>query len=383
MTDSLWRRSPQQTDPLSWFTRPRIPVLFSSLLLVYGAVSIAFWWDFLWEPWIDVVALVFACSATLVVVLSTRPMRTVHYATTSVIPIILVLSAVVLSTINGRSSLVPVQHWWIPAGVGFVIGTLSPFTSLKRTLFNGVILTAAVGFGALIGFTEPERVWPPISTVLIAVNGTLGSTAAAGVVVWMLVTTTQKVFDQRSKDFASGGESDEDVALRVERRTLARVGTRVAPFLQGIAESGVITSEDRALAGQMARRLRTDLIGQANRSWLESIALYGPLYVVDPDHRADEMTSIQRTALRGLLEQIMRDPMTHDGRLLIELRGQPDGSTAVGVTVDVDLPEGRRIAIIAPYYLTLQTAVDDLRWDGTKESLNFTMPTPGESGGAS
>lgn len=376
MTDSLWHRSPQQTDPLSWFTRPRIPLIFSLLLLVYGAASIAMWWDSLWQPWIEIVALIFACSATLVIVLSTRPMRTVHYVTTSVIPIILVLSAVILSTINGRSSFVPVQHWWVPAGVGFVIGMLAPFTSLTRTLVNGAILTVAVGVGATVGFTEPERVWPPVSTVLIAVNGALSATAAAGAIVWMLVSATQKVLDEHSRSIASAGESDEEIALRVERRTLARVGTRVAPFLQGIAESGVITPEDRSMAGQMARRLRTDLIGQANRSWLESVALFGPLYVVDPDHRADEMTSIQRTALRGLLEQIMRDPMTHDGRLLIELRGQPNGSTAVGVTVDVDLPEGRRIAMIAPYYLTLQTAVDDLRWDGTKESLNFTMPTP-------
>jgi hypothetical protein len=38
--------------------------------------------------------------------------------------------------------------------------------------------------------------------------------------------------------------------------------------------------------------------------------------------------------------------------------------------MDVDLPEGRRIMHLAPYYLTLRTAVDDLTWDAT--SLSFT-----------
>jgi hypothetical protein len=383
MVDSPWDSSPQQIDPMSWFTRPRIPVVFSLLLLFYGSVTLTLWWDSLWQPWLEIVALACASSAGLVIVLSTRPMRSVNCTTISFTPMFLLLSATVLSTINGVHSSVPVQHWWVPVGVGFVIGTISPFVSLKTTLVNGAIITVVVAFGAVVGFMSPERVWPAASTVLIAINATASATAAAAAIVWMLITTTQKVRAQQREARANMGEIDAEIALRVERRTLARLGTRVAPFLEGIADSGVVTAEDRAIAGHMARRLRTDLIGQANRSWLESVALYGPLYVVDPDHRADQMTSIQRMALRGLLEQIMRDPMTHEGRLLIELRGREDGSTAVGVTVDVDLPEGRRIAMIAPYYLTLQTAVDDLRWDSTKESLNYTMPTPREPGGAS
>jgi hypothetical protein len=341
------------------------------------------WWSFLWQPWIDIVALILASLATLAVVLSTRPMRPVPRATTRVFPILLLLAAIALSTINARNSEVAVQHWWIPVGVGFLIATLLPFASVRRTALTGSVLTLAVGVGAFIGFAGQESVWPVLSTVLIPTTATAGATASAVLVSWVLVTATRKIVEQQSRDAALAGESNHDIALRVERRTLARLGSRVAPFLQRIADTGVVTAEDRSVAGQMARRLRTDLVGQANRSWLESLALYAPLYVVDPDHHADDMTSLQRTALRGLVEEIMRDPMTQDGSLLIELRGQPDGSTAVGVTVDVDLPEGRRIAMIAPYYLTLQTAVDDVRWDSTKESLNYTMPTPGEPGGAS
>ncbi len=369
-------KTPQQLDPLSWLTRPRVLIALSTLLLLFGGATIAGTWNQLWQPWIEIVALACACAATFTVVSATRPMRTRHAATTSYLPMALALVAIGLSTVNAVNSSVLIQFWWIPSGVAFIIGTLTPFSSIARTALRGGFLTIAVGVGAYVGFAGGDRPWPPLSTVLIAINATVGATVAAVAVTWVLVTTTQKVLGQQVSTPPPGTETDAEIALRVERRTLARLGTRVAPFLQGIADSGVITAEDRSVAGQMARRLRTDLVGQVNRSWLESVALFGPLYVVDPDHRANQMTSIQRTALRGLLEEIMRDPMTHDGSLLIELRGQPDGSTAVGITVDVDLPEGRRMAMIAPYFLTLQTAVDDLRWDGTKESLNYTMPTP-------
>jgi hypothetical protein len=58
---------------------------------------------------------------------------------------------------------------------------------------------------------------------------------------------------------------------------------------------------------------------------------------------------------------------------MVELRGQPDGSTAVAVSLDVDLPEGRRIMHLSPYYLPLRTAVRDLQWDGLRH-IRFEVP---------
>jgi hypothetical protein len=82
------------------------------------------------------------------------------------------------------------------------------------------------------------------------------------------------------------------------------------------------------------------------------------------------MNPSQRTALRSLLRAVLDTPGADSSSLLIELRGRADGATAVGVSMDVDLPEGRRIMHLAPYYLTLRTAVDDLSWDAS--SLSFT-----------
>ena len=87
------------------------------------------------------------------------------------------------------------------------------------------------------------------------------------------------------------------------------------------------------------------------------------------------MRASQRTALRALLQAILDTPGTDAGSLLVELRGAEDGSTAVGVSLDMELPEGRRIMHLAPYYLTLSTVAKDLEWSRDRfVKLSFNLP---------
>jgi hypothetical protein len=133
-----------------------------------------------------------------------------------------------------------------------------------------------------------------------------------------------------------------------------------------------VEPSDRALAGQLARRLRDDLVTQASESWLDTVAGSSRLVVVDPDRLARRMDAAQRTALLAMLRAVLDLPETDAGSLLVELRRSPDGSTAVAVSMDMSLPEGRRIMHLAPYYLTLRTAVADLEFD--RDRLTFRIP---------
>jgi hypothetical protein len=176
-------------------------------------------------------------------------------------------------------------------------------------------------------------------------------------------------------------EVHDEAADRIERVTLAQLTARAAPFLERIAEAGVVTPEERALAGQLARRIRDDLVTQSYVTWLESIAEKSRLVVVDPDRRAKQMDPAQRTALRALLQAILDTPGTDAGSLLVELRAARDGATAVGVSLDITLPEGRRTMHLAPYYLPLGTAVDDLRVDRDLLGVTFRIPPTADSRG--
>jgi len=369
-----WRVTPQETDPLSWFTRPLIPTVLSSVLAIYGTVSIALTWNLLAYPLLELSALALAVLACVLVQRATLPLRKRFGTRQALLPLLLTLTALVVSAVGGRDSQLLVQHWWVPVGIGILLGTLSPYSSVRQLLAYGAIFTAAATVGAAYGFPASNRVWPELSVMLIAASGVIIATAASAIFSGVIVNSTQLLLRGTGRPGPVTEAANEEAARQVERRTLARLGTRVAPFLQSVAERGTVSEEDRALAGQLARQLRADLVSQANRSWLDSLALYGPIYVVDPDHRADAMNTVQRAALRGLLLAVMKNPATRDGSLFIELRSQSDGSTAVALSLDLDLPEGRRTMMLAPYYLTLQTAVQDLSWDPARELLKFQFP---------
>ncbi|MEQ1735767.1 MAG: hypothetical protein ABL886_05135, partial [Rhodoglobus sp.] len=183
--------------------------------------------------------------------------------------------------------------------------------------------------------------------------------------------TTIPLLEKSSRLVVPGRPEADERAADVERATLARLTARAAPFLQGLAESGRVTAEDRALAGQLARRLRDDLVTQSSISWLDSIASTSRLVVVDPERLARRMSSPQRTALLGILRAILATPGTDTESLMVELRKAADGATAVAVSLDIALPEGRRIMHLAPYYLTLKTTAQNLSIEHDGFSFNF------------
>jgi hypothetical protein len=371
-----WRVSPQQIDPLSWFTRPLVPLAFAALALVMGLGTVAATWRLTDRPGFELAGIALVVTACIVVQVRTRPMRPSFGAREAVLPLALAVAGLVASTVAAAGSTALVQHSWAPIGVGLVVATLGPFSTVRQTVVHGALLTVATAVCASTAYAGDgrDRVWPPLSTAVIAGGVVAVATVATAAFSFAVVSTTLRMLGAARPD--SSALRDE-AADRVERRTLARLGNRVAPFLERVATAGEVTDADRALAGQLARRLRSDLVLQANRTWLDSVALGGRIHVVDPEGRADRMTTVQRTALRGLLVGIVDHPAAAVGSLLVELRGDDDGATAVALSLDFALPEGNRATMLAPYYLTLQSTVDSLTWDPSRDLLRFQLPARG------
>jgi hypothetical protein len=371
--------TPQQIDPLSWFTRPLLPVIFFVLTLVVGVTTILATWHQLDAPWADVAALVLVAGACLLVHRSTRPLRPAFRGRDAAGPLALSTAGLVLSAVSAADSSLLVQFWWAPIGVGLVIAILGPYSTVRQVVGYGAGLTAVTAIAATAAFARTGAWWPITSVAFISGSVIVVATVATATFCYVVVSSTQRLLTGAERVRPASDDASEEAARRVERRTLARLGNRVAPFLEGIAEAGVVTDADRALAGQLARQLRSDLVSQVNRTWLDSIALFGRISVVDPDNRAERMNAAQRTALRALLNAVMDHPGAAIGSLFIELRGDEDGSTAVALSLDFSLPEGTRTMLLAPYYLTLQTTVDSISWDPSRDLLRFQLPAPGES----
>jgi len=303
----------------------------------------------------------------------TRPFRGRFGVGQSILAGGITVAGLAISTWANLESTVIIQYWWAPVGVALVIATTAPFSSAVRVFVFGLALTVLTAAAGLISFRASSQAWPPLSTALIGASTVLIGVVASSVFCFIVVSRTQALLVGAGTVAEASELAHADALNRVERHTVARLGGRVAPFLESLADAGVVTDEDRALAGQLARRLRSDLVEQANRSWLDNVAERGRIFVVDPEHRAEHMNAAQRSALRGLLVAALRTPGTDAGSLFIELRAQDDGSTAVALSLDIDLPEGRRAMLLAPYYLALQTTVSDMKYDPARELLRFNV----------
>jgi hypothetical protein len=361
--------SPQQLDPLSWFTGRVVPLVFAGLVLLYGAFRIPTW--FLTPmPWLQAIAVFLCAFACVLVFVMTRALRPQLGWIGGTITVVIGGAGLVVSAIGYAGTELSIELWWAPFGLALAISSLAPYLSARRVLILGGAGTVVATLVAFVFIDPAVDEWGPISTIVIIASPVICGLVAAVTFSYVLVARMLPIIEQRSQMMLSTESIDAEVE-QAERLRLARLTARAVPFLESVAKAGVVTAADRALAGQLARRLRDDLVTQSNLTWLDSIADDSRLVVIDPEHRAQRMRPSQRTALRALLLAVLETPGADSSSILIELRGRPDGATAVALSLDVELPEGRRIMHLAPHYLTLRTAVEDLDWNA--KTMSFTV----------
>jgi hypothetical protein len=373
---SAWTRSPQEADPLSWFAGPQLPLLLAIAGSLQGIAITLLYWDRWSSVALQFLAMPFFLAAGWLAASSTRPHRPQLSPPRVAIILLIACCGLLISAAGTINSEMPVEQWWPGIALGVTLASLAPYSSARQIAFYSIPLVVFTGVIGFVVFSSITTFWPPVGIVVISAGPVFVAGVAATVFSYTVVERTAAHLNSS----ASAEELYPAPALDAAGQlgNVARVSARVAPFLEEIAAAGVITPADRAVAAQIARRLRSELVTATDRSWLDTVAHRSGMVVSDPGRLADGMNESQRAALRGLLVAAMDSPVVDRQTLLIELRATPDGSTAVALSIDVDLPEGRRLLLLAPHYLTLKTTVDDLSWDdGRSLMLRFRIPPAG------
>lgn len=368
------RLSAQEADPLSWFTGSLVPLVFGALNLLYGGAFAVLTWSVSRDPVVQLVGVAACTGACVLVHVLTRPMRRRIGWVGAIAAVLLGVCGFVLSAIGYAGSALTIELWWAPFGLALVIGSLGPYLPARAIILLGLGATLVAVPIAFVAIRSEVTGWGAVAIALIIASPLVSGIVATAAFSVAIVARTLPLIEKRTQTMLSLDAPRGASNLDAERARLVRLTSRAAPFIEGVARSGVVEAADRTLAGQLARRLRDDLVTQSNLTWLDSVAS-DRLVVVDPDHRAGRMRPAQRTALRALLRAVLETPGTDAGSLLVELRGHEDGSTVVGVSLDIELPEGRRILHLAPYYLALRGSVDGLEWtDDRFLRMTFNLP---------
>jgi len=372
-------RSPHQVDPLSWFSGPLLPLVFAAMGLAYAVPLVIETWSNSPMPLQQLAGVACITAACLIVYLLTRPhRREIGRAAFSGV-LLLGWLGMLLSALDYGRGTVALETWWASLGVSAVLLSLTPYSSALRMAVAGLATVVFSGILTWAVFVPVPDFWPPLTRIVL-VSGVIAVIAVACVVFDYQVASRVSRWRTGARGEAAPQHLDDVARLDLMRDELVRVGAMVGPLLERVASSGSITAQDRSAAAEMARSLREDLVARSNQSWLDLIAEGRAMSVVDPDRLAELMTAEQRAAIRGLLFAVLESPVLRSESLEVELREHDDGSTGVALSMHLDLPEGRRITMLAPYYLTLKSTVDNLTWLGGDKQLRLKFQLPARTG---
>ena len=372
----VMRYAARDVDPMSWLVGPYVPLVFGAFVAVYGTAAAILTWGQSSAPWMQPVAVLLCVGACLTAQLRAGSRAPVDWRF-GVLVLALGGAGLIVSAVGYAGSSFAIELWWAPFCFALVFASLMPYLAPWRLLAWGVgcLVTVVVAAFLIIDATVPQ--WGSVVVYLFVAAPLLVGVAGTTAFSYRVVDTMLEVVDERTREPVAVRAAPDPADEAAERETLARLTARAAPFVRGIAEAGTVTSEDRALAGELARQLRDDLVSRSDLAWLGLRADDTRVVVVDPEHRAQAMRAAQRTAIRDLVRAVLDDPSTDATTIFMELRRQDDGSTAVAISLDADLPEGRRVRHLAPYYFNLRGQARDVRL--ARDGVSFRLPPEGSA----
>lgn len=365
----------RDVDPMTWFTGPYLPLVTAAFIFVFGGTLAMLTWQASAWPAMQLLGVAIMTTACLLIHWATQRRNRIDWQLG-----LLAVSGggggLIVSALGYSTSAFAVELWWAPPACALALACLAPYLAPWRLLAAGV---GTLAFAVPISFVIVDpRVdeWGSLSVFLMIatpiVVGTVGPAAFAATIVRHMLP----LVDNRSQAVVSEALELDPEDEEAERASLARFTSRAVPFIRMIATRGTVQPEDRSLAGEIARYLRDDLVSRSGLDWLGLRADDTRVVVIDPERRADTMRVAQRAAIRDLVRAVLNAPATDATTMLIELRSDDDGSTAVAISLDTDLPEGRRVRHLAPFYFNLRGEMRDVKLG--RASLSFRVPVDDE-----
>lgn len=371
MTSLSWRRTPWQADPLSWVTAPYLPLVAALLTLVHGLVVLVAAGQVEPRPRAQYAALVIAVVGIGAVHVVTRPRGARLSATRIAALAIAPAAAVVVSAAGYIGEPFSIELWWAPLAASLFLMALSPYISMVRMATLGFGLAAVTAVTTLLIVVPDDARWPPFTIVSSAIMpiaiGTIGGMTIIASLTRGLERWSERPLAPLSPE-GSAAVTDAVDAVTSERIREGRL------LLRRVIDSGVVTDDDAQKAAELAAKLRQELAGDIDRTWLQRAVVARAVQLDDPLRLAERLDLSQRTALRALLDALLPDDGLASGSARVELRETKGGAVAVALRIISTLPEGQRESFLAPYYVSLESTVQNLRWrTGPVTAVSFEV----------
>lgn len=376
-----WRRSAQDVDTLSWLTASLVTAWVPLVIALLGAGGVLLGGQGADAPIYQWIAIALAASGTLLIHLAARPTRR-RFGLAPAIAVPVLASAAVLTSAwgiarggSGTGDPVVPELWWAPVAAALVVMSLSPFVPGRVFLPAGVMVAGASILAAVL-VTEPLDAVSPGAEIVIAASSPLFA-LIGGTFLTRLLIEEVEAWRAGLVDTLAAAPLREPAVAVVDRTTRGALTAEALPFLTAIADGGTVGPAEREHAARLAAQLRTALVDRDGSGWLGAVIARRAVHVTDPQRLADRVSLDQRAAILALIDGVFSDEEAGVYAARLELAPGADSQVAVALTLDLELPEGRRTAVLAPYYLSAKSVVRDISWTNGR-SLVVRFDVDGE-----
>ncbi|TDT66150.1 hypothetical protein [Frigoribacterium sp. PhB116] len=367
----MTRRSPQQVDPLGALSSRPVTALAAVAAVVYATVSTVLTRDEIVMPAAAVGALAALGAAGVVLVLASSPLRAplTRWSVAGVVALGALAAVLAAVASAGHNSMV--RDDWASLAVGLLLVGLAPYRPaldlVAAGLASAVVLTAIVLVEREAFLTDV----PVLVFVVVAVTPVLALSLAGASFSAAFTTLVERwIAGASSARQASADEFRSSVARSVQQDRVTILNRDVAPFFGEVVAAGVVTEADVERARRISADLRSTMVAEADRSWLEQV-LADPAtrvsgVVVDVGRAAGRMTAAHRTSLRALLVAFGESDAVLPDTVRIELEQGLDAEeerVEARISVATASSESAVRHRFAPYLAVVRIVFDDLQVD--------------------
>ena len=365
------RRSPQQVDPLGALSSRPVTALAAVAAVVYATVSTVVTRDEIVMPAAAVGALVALGAAGVVLVLASSPLRAP--LTRSAVSGVVVLGSIaaVLAAVASAGHNSMVRDDWASLAVGLLLVGLAPYRPALDLVVAGLVSAAVLTVIVLVESEAFLTDVPVLVFVVVAVTPVLALSLAGASFSAAFTTLVERwIAGASSARQASADEFRSSVARSVQQDRVTILNRDVAPFFGDVVAAGVVTEADVERARRISADLRSTMVAEADRSWLEQV-LADPStrvsgVVVDVGRAAGRMTAAHRTSLRALLVAFGESDSVRPDTVRIELeQGLDTEEERVEARISVATASSESVVRhrLAPYLAVVRIVFDDLQVD--------------------
>ncbi|ANP71469.1 hypothetical protein PA27867_0500 [Cryobacterium arcticum] len=267
-----------------------------------------------WEPRVWAVALL--ATATIVVARETAPLRAPFTAQAHLVVHVLACTAYLLYTNGSEGS--AASRWlpWIPIALSLLIVAMCRYRPPREILGAGLLSTSAIALATmpLVAAPMPLHGAPGGALVLTAVLPVMTASVAAACYSRILVANSERWKAQAGYSSAALEPALlSDIERVMYRERVNALSGEAFPFLRRVLDADSISAADRDTARDIAARIRSAMVHEVDRTWLQAAVDSGPTgvhapVVDDPDACAPMMSGTQRAALRTLISSLGASP---------------------------------------------------------------------------